>query len=1108
MGCPARAPRRPAGGRDLRLYLAGQATSVFGSTLTTTATAVVAVSVLHAGPRQISLVVISGTVPMLMLGPWAGVLADRVTRPRRALLATDAVAGLAVLGCGVAGLARILALAWLCGLTFTLSLCAIFVEALYFAHLRGLGVADLGRARGQLQSGEMLARSAAASVAGALAELLGPALLFLGDALTYLASFACLRALRAPDQRAQPLAQRSTFRREFAQGISVVRGHRLLTAYLGYSFLVNLAATGVATLRPVFLLKVLGLPVALYSLPAFGATLLGAAGSMLAPRLLERAGSVRGVLTVTAIAAPVSALILPAAGGPSGLVLAAVTAGTALPLFFGATSNLALITMLTRDIGDEFFGRITGLLTSCATLASTFGAVLGGYVGDSLGVRAGIWLCQGCGLAGALVLLAGARKARATPEGSPVMDEPSSARPGYPPTPRGTDADDYHGRLVADPYRWLEDGNAAATRAWQRAQHELAAAYLEALPGIPEFGATLKRLAVGPGNSPVKIAGRREFRVSRPSTDVGWTVEVRDGPEGSWRPLLARGALGRNAVVRRWQPSPHGRYIALQVTEAGDESVTPLTLVDVATGEAVETCRLIRYSPVEWRGDEQSFCYVRRHLDQPGSGVYLHEVGADLAADRLLLGDDSPTSRYHVNLWHDRWLLIWVRDGTSRESRVLIGDLDAGHTLLPLPCEGTGAGGVLVDSAGRLLATVAGRGEYGRVVRAEPSPHDDGWLPWQTLIPQDDAAVLGGVTLTSTDQGDRLVVLRSRVACSELAIYDAATGSLLTEVTVPGHGTVTGIAATSDPALLSVSYTDWVTPLSEWTLDVTCGVMLPAGEPPAACADVEITRASYRSSDGTMVPLTILAPATRTQRAPEREPRPTILTCYGGFGIAVRPTYQPDALAWAARGGVVAAAGVRGGGEHGMAWHEAGVRTRKANAFADLHAAGEWLIAEGWTATGMLALLGGSNGGLLITGEMVAHPECYAALSSFAAPLDMIRYQLSGLGRSWRREYGSPENAEEFAALLGYSPYHNARPGRYPAVLLSIGTNDTRVDPLHSRKMAAQLQYAVSTGGPVLLQVLEDVGHLGVSGERANELASRMLAFLARHTGLNSGPRQ
>jgi prolyl oligopeptidase len=298
-----------------------------------------------------------------------------------------------------------------------------------------------------------------------------------------------------------------------------------------------------------------------------------------------------------------------------------------------------------------------------------------------------------------------------------------------------------------------------------------------------------------------------------------------------------------------------------------------------------------------------------------------------------------------------------------------------------------------------------------------------------------------------------------------------------------------------------IGWTDHVTPpmVQHWSLDdpaaVTTWATAPgAGTPP----NVNVNRVHYTSADGTTVHMFVVSKAL----APDR-PRPTVLYGYGGFNNALTPTYTASMLAWVEAGGVWAVANLRGGSENGEDWHRDGMREHKQNVFDDFAAAARRLVDDGWTTPAQLGIYGGSNGGLLVGAALTQHPELYAAVVCSAPLLDMVRYELFGLGRTWNDEYGTAADAVELGWLLGYSPYHHVREGvDYPAVLFTTFDSDTRVDPLHARKMCAALQHATSGTRPVLLRREKDVGHGARSVSRTVNLSVDQLAFLADRLGL------
>jgi prolyl oligopeptidase len=324
----------------------------------------------------------------------------------------------------------------------------------------------------------------------------------------------------------------------------------------------------------------------------------------------------------------------------------------------------------------------------------------------------------------------------------------------------------------------------------------------------------------------------------------------------------------------------------------------------------------------------------------------------------------------------------------------------------------------------------------------------------------------------------------------------------LADVEGLGAGSVSGVSAPPEGGTSAwVGYTDYATPPSVLRWDAATPTALTSWERAAVAGDVpdlSVVETHATSTDGTPIHLFVLS-GSGTPEAP----RPTVLYGYGGFNVSLTPAYTAQALAWVAAGGVWAVANLRGGSEHGEEWHRAGMRERKQNVFDDFAAAGEHLVSEGWTTHAQLAVMGGSNGGLLVGATLTQRPDLAAAVVCSAPLLDMVRYELFGLGRTWNDEYGTAEDPTELGWLLGYSPYHAVREGKaYPAVLFTTFESDTRVHPLHGRKLAAALQHATSAAAPIVLRRERSVGHGARAVSRTVGLAADQLAFLAEHTGL------
>ena len=332
-------------------------------------------------------------------------------------------------------------------------------------------------------------------------------------------------------------------------------------------------------------------------------------------------------------------------------------------------------------------------------------------------------------------------------------------------------------------------------------------------------------------------------------------------------------------------------------------------------------------------------------------------------------------------------------------------------------------------------------------------------------------------------------------------MHDLETGERIGDVPLPGLGSIGGLSEHPEGGTdCWFGYTDHITPSSVFRFDAMSRQTTPWATAPGTVdvPEVHARLVDYTSRDGTTVRMIVVSPDAEPD-----QPRPTILSGYGGFGVSMTPGYSATVLAWVEAGGTYAIANLRGGGEEGESWHRAGMRGNKQNVFDDFHAAADWLVDNGWTTAAQLGISGGSNGGLLVGAALTQAPQRYAAVACSAPLLDMVRYEKFGLGQLWSEEYGSAEDPTELGWLLSYSPYHHVADGvAYPAVLFTVFDSDTRVDPLHARKMCAALQAATVGPKPIVLRRESDVGHGARAVSRSVDLSADTLGFLAAHTGL------
>ena len=690
----------------------------------------------------------------------------------------------------------------------------------------------------------------------------------------------------------------------------------------------------------------------------------------------------------------------------------------------------------------------------------------------------------------------------------------------YPAAERLDLVDTLHGHPVADPYRWLEDAADPRTAAWSAAEDELARVRLDTLPGRERFADALRELlATGSVSAPLWRAGRAFFTRREPGQEHA-VLYVRE-PDGAERALVDPTGLdptGRT-TLDAWVPDLEGRRLAYQLSQGGDEQ-SVLHVLDVASGADVEPpIDRCRYSDVSWLpgGDELYFVRMVTADEAPDGEqsfhrrIWRHRVGSPTERDLLVDGPGlyDEHTYYGVSASRDgRWLVVTGNVGTARRDSVWIADLAADGALIPILTQADDVQcHAWVDRDGLLyLHTTDGAPRWRLAVTDPATP---GRAHWRELVGEDAGSVLQAVRrLEPADGGDPLLVLaRTRHAVAEVALHAAADGTWRGDVPLPANGSLTGLSVADQDTpeqagRVWLGWTDFVTPPQVHRFDLAADETVLAATAPGAPATppVRSELREFTSADGTTVRMFVLSPQGGGT------PRPTLLYGYGGFGISLAPAYSAFALAWVAAGGGYAVASLRGGGEEGEAWHLAGNRGAKQRVFDDFHAAARALVDAGDTTPDQLAIMGGSNGGLLVGAALTQHPAAYRAVVCSAPLLDMVRYEEFSLGRTWNDEYGTAADPVELGWLLSYSPYHHVTPGtEYPAVLFTVFESDTRVDPLHARKMCAALQYATSgnpRGRPVLLRRETDVGHGARSISRSVALGTDQLSFLAAHTGL------
>ncbi len=688
----------------------------------------------------------------------------------------------------------------------------------------------------------------------------------------------------------------------------------------------------------------------------------------------------------------------------------------------------------------------------------------------------------------------------------------TSNEPAPDAVPRDDVVETLHGVEVVDPYRWLEDPQSEATREWGADQDSRFAAAQADWPLRQHFADRVTQLLQAGSVSAPAWRGQRQFFTRRTATQehsVLLTVDA-DGVERVLFDPVAVDPSG-GTTLDSWQPSKEGHLLAYQVSEGGrEESV--LRVMDVATGRDVDgPIDRARYSPVAWLPGGEAFYYVRRlpAADVPEGEaqyhrrVYLHRLGAGADTDVEVFGAGRLMTEYYgVSVSMDgRWLVVSASEGTAPRNDLWLADLSTGELGAPnLRTVQSGVDaqtGLHVGRDGRLYVFTDADAPRGRLAVTDPlAPEADNWVD---LVGEDPEAVLDGFAiLDGPEAPPTLLVSWTRHGVGEITVH-GLDGKRRGAVALPGLGSISGIAERPEGGHEAwFAYTDETHPVSVWRYDARDESLSLWADPPGTVQPppVRNRQVTYRSGDGTEVRMLLTEPADAVG------PRPALLNGYGGFGLSLTPAYSAAALAWVEAGGVYAVANIRGGGEEGESWHRDGMLANKHHCFEDFEAAAQWLIDEGITTAEQLTIMGGSNGGLLVGACLTRRPDLFAAVVCSAPLLDMVRYEKFGLGATWNVEYGSAADPEQFSWLYSYSPYHHvADQVAYPAVQFQVFDGDTRVDPLHARKMCAALQHS-TTGGPVVLRRETDVGHGARAISRSVALIADTLGFAATMTGL------
>ncbi len=645
-----------------------------------------------------------------------------------------------------------------------------------------------------------------------------------------------------------------------------------------------------------------------------------------------------------------------------------------------------------------------------------------------------------------------------------------------------------HGVKIVDNYRWLEDADSPETQKWVAAEMAYTNSLLDPLPGRDAIHKRLTELlSIGSISAPL-IGGKYYFYTRREGMQNQPIVYVREGGvegknDGKDRVLVDVNQLAADGTIALdwYQPSENGKYLAYGTSPSGSEMST-LHIIETKTGKMLpDTIERTRAASIAWLLDNSGFYYTRypKKGDVPegqemyNRHVFYHELGTDPETDTKIFGEGrDPEDWPGVSLDNDgRLLLITVQEGWTKTELYLM-DLKKGT---PPERITTGKnflyGGSIYN--GRLYIVTNEDAPRYRVFAAEAGNYerDD----WREIIPQSDAVLQG-----ASVWGGKLFAQYEQNATSQLKIFDL-NGDHLSDLMLPSIGTVYQSDGKWDRDEIFYGFMSFTVPPTVYRYNLKtkattlwAKVDAPAIDPAA----YEVNQEWFHSKDGTRVPMFIV----NKKGLKKDGHNPTLLTAYGGFNVSLTPSFSRTAYLWMEHGGVYAVANLRGGAEFGEDWHRAGMLDKKQNVFDDMIAAAEHLIAEKYTDTDHLAIQGGSNGGLLMGAMITQRPDLFRAVVCQVPLLDMLRYQNFQIAKLWIPEYGSADNPEQFKWLYAYSPYHHVKAGtEYPAILFMTADTDTRVDPMHAKKMAAEMQDEAKNGAsktrPILLRIESKAGH-------------------------------
>ncbi|NNG25777.1 prolyl oligopeptidase family serine peptidase [Telluria aromaticivorans] len=683
----------------------------------------------------------------------------------------------------------------------------------------------------------------------------------------------------------------------------------------------------------------------------------------------------------------------------------------------------------------------------------------------------------------------------------------------YPVTKKTAQIDDYHGTTVADPYRWLEDANSAETKEWVTAQNQVTQAYLAQIPQRAAIRERLTKLWNYERFSVPGKEGGRYFYTRNDGLQNQSVLFTQKSLGDSPRVLLDPNSLAADGTIALAgiEVSPDGKLLAYSTAASGSDW-NEIKVRDIETGKDLEDhVKFVKFSNTAWTKDGKGFFYSR--YDEPKEAtkladvnyfqkLYFHRIGTPQSADTLVYdrADQKEWGFGGQTTDDGRYLIITTTKGTAPKYRVSYKDLSKPDSKVIDLVDNFDAGYTFIDNVGSVFYFSTDRNApKKRIVAIDVSkPAESNWKE----VVAENADTLAGADIIN----NQLVLEYLKDARSVVRVHDLK-GKAVREIALPGIGSVGGLSGKRGESETFYSFTGFTTPTTIYRLNLKTGQSTVFRQPKVDFnpLDYETRQQFYTSRDGTRVPMFIVSKKGLKMDGSN----PTYLYGYGGFNISMTPSFSPANLAWMEMGGVYVVANLRGGGEYGEAWHQAGTKLQKQNVFDDFIGAAEWLVANKVTSPKKLAIGGGSNGGLLVGAAMTQRPELFGAAIPAVGVMDMLRFHKFTIGWAWTSDYGSSENPDEFKALVKYSPLHNLKAGTcYPATMVTTADHDDRVVPAHSFKYAAAAQAAQGGAAPILIRIDTKAGHGAgkPTTKQIEEVADRW-GFLARELKVGEGEK-